>query len=249
MRQLVAEWHKHFTRQANWTTRVRKYLLKRANLPPGARVLEVGSGSGALLTDPLFAAYDMHGVDLDLERLQYGKEMFKGTKMIGSNGYHLPFDAHSFDLVYCHYLLLWCKDPQAILNEMYRVCKIGGFVTSFGEPDYNSRIDYPEVYEKLGRLQNHSLEFQGVNLSIGRRMGDLFISTGLSQVNIGVIGFERMKQSMEDFENEWELIAYDLGGLVPLDDILELRAEAKKLWTEGRSTLFIPTFYAFGVKN
>jgi len=249
MGKIVADWHKHFAQQAGWTTRVRQYLLNRSNLPGDSNVLEVGCGSGALLSDPLFDGYDMVGLDLDLDRLAYCRELISGQKLIGGDGYKLPLKDGSFDLVYCHYLLLWCKDPLAILKEMVRVCRPGGYVMCFGEPDYSSRIDYPEVYQKLGRLQNHSLEFQGVNLAIGRQMGDLCVSSGLSQVNIGVIGFERMKQSMEDFENEWELIAYDLGGLVPLDDILELRAEAKTLWMEGRSTLFIPTFYAFGVKN
>jgi 16S rRNA A1518/A1519 N6-dimethyltransferase RsmA/KsgA/DIM1 with predicted DNA glycosylase/AP lyase activity len=62
MGKIVADWHKHFTQQAGWTTRVRQYLLNRSNLPGDSKVLEVGCGSGALLSDPLFDGYDMVGL-------------------------------------------------------------------------------------------------------------------------------------------------------------------------------------------
>jgi len=249
MRKAVADWHKHFVLQAGWTFQLRNYLLRQIDLPGNARVLEVGCGTGALLSDSAFDGYVMDGVDIDFNRVRFCNDLISNTRVINADGYNLPIKDNSYDLVFCHYLLLWCKNPLKILQEMLRVCKKGGYLMCFGEPDYSSRIDFPQIFQKLGRLQNHSLEFQGVNLSVGRQMGDQLIETGLTYVHTGVMGFERMKQSMEDFEDEWSMIAYDLGGLVPLDEILSMRGEAKKIWMDGRCTLFIPTFYGYGIKS
>ena len=249
MIKAIADWHKHFVLQAGWTFHLRNYLLSQIDLPGNARVLEVGCGTGALLSDSAFDGYVMDGIDLDLDRLRFCDNLISNARVINADGYHLPIQDEAYDLVFSHYLLLWCKQPLDILKEMLRVCKKGGYVMCFGEPDYTSRIDFPQIFQKLGRLQNHSLEFQGVNLSVGRQMGDLLIRSGLSYVHTGVMGFERMKQSIEDFEDEWAMIAYDLGGLVPLDEILAMREEARRVWMEGRCTLFIPTFYGYGIRS
>lgn len=43
------------------------------------------------------------------------------------------------------------------------------------------------------------------------------------------------------------MIAYDLGGLVPVDEILAFKLKARETWLSGRATVFIPTFYAYGM--
>ena len=37
-----------------------------------------------------------------------------------------PFTNASFDLTFCHYLLLWLKDPLSAIKEMKRVTRPGG---------------------------------------------------------------------------------------------------------------------------
>jgi hypothetical protein len=42
------------------------------------------------------------------------------------------------------------------------------------------------------------------------------------------------------------MIAYDLGGMAPMERILEIKEEAMRSWLKGQATIFIPTFYAHG---
>ncbi|NLT19328.1 MAG: hypothetical protein GXY10_08060, partial [Clostridiales bacterium] len=51
--------------------------------------------------------------------------------------------------------------------------------------------------------------------------------------------------SADTFESEWDVVAYDLGGMAPIDKILEMKQEALQSWLKGEATIFIPTFYAF----
>ncbi len=242
----LTDWHRRFKQQGSWTAELRRYLLNIANLGNFSNILDVGCGTGALFPDFETADRTLIGLDIDLPSLVFAKELSQKPGLLCGDGYHLPIRSGLFDLVFCHYLLLWCKEPIAILKEMARVTRKGGMVMCFAEPDYLSRIDHPEVFRKLGRLQNNSLEFQGVNLMIGRQLPALFARCGLKYVHTGVMGGERMKQSQEDFDREWALIAHDLGGLVAEDEILSMREKALETWLAGESTLFVPTFYGYG---
>ncbi len=44
-------WHKRFLQQARWTKSLRDYLFDRAQLPTIAKILEIGCGTGAILSD------------------------------------------------------------------------------------------------------------------------------------------------------------------------------------------------------
>ena len=99
-------------------------------------------------------------------------------------------------------------------------------------------IDYPEIFQKFGEVENRSLEFQGVDLSIGRRMGAMFRGIGLKNVNVGLLAGEWKEPSPEVFDAEWDIIAYDLGGLVPVDEILDFKAKARETWLRAGHCLY-----------
>ena len=95
-------------------------------------------------------------------------------------------------------------------------------------------------------MQNHSLAFQGVDLSIGRKIGWMMREAGLQGVHLGLLAGEWRQPSMDAFESEWDMIGYDLGGMSSGDRILEIKEEAMQSWLKGQATIFIPTFYAHG---
>ncbi|MFZ3070707.1 MAG: methyltransferase domain-containing protein [Anaerolineaceae bacterium] len=242
----LENWHHRYVLQAFWTQNLRQYLLKKIQIQPGNKVLDVGSGTGALFPDFHKRGLDVIGIDNDFERCLFSYPENHSQNIICGDGYALPIASGGYDLTICHYLLLWLKEPQKLLQEMRRVTKPGGHVIAFAEPDYQSRIDYPELFQKIGQFQNHSLAFQGVDLAMGRKLGCMFRNLELDQVGVGLLAGEWKDPTSEMFDTEWNIIAYDLGGFVPVDEILDLKAKAQAAWLEGVATIFIPTFYAYG---
>jgi len=239
-------WHTRFTQQAGWTKNLRNHLMTRFDLPDHPVILDVGCGTGALLPEQENYSDEVYGLDKDFEALKFASQNNDQTQLTCANALAMPFPSNYFDLTFCHYLLMWIANPIKVIHEMVRITKPGGYVVAYAEPDYQARIDHPEIFHNIGLLQNHSLQFQGINLAIGRQLGQIFSHAGLVDVRSGVLAGEWTEQNFEDFEREWAVIAYDLGGLVTPERILELRQEASHAWQEGSITLYIPTLYAFG---
>lgn len=243
----LPDWHDRYLQQAEWTRNLRSFLLNKLSLQSGNSLLEVGSGTGALLKGFQDLRAKPFALDLDLNRLEFAKIHSGMVPAICADGGNIPLADNSFDFTVCHYLLLWASDPKTILSDMVRVTRTGGAVIAFAEPDYASRIDFPEVFDYIGHLQNNSLNFQGIDLKMGRKLGNLFRQSGLIDVKLGLLAGEWRKPSEDVFDAEWNVIAWDLGGFVAVDEIITLKKKAKASWLSGEATVFIPTFYAYGI--
>lgn len=243
----LPDWHERYQLQAGWTKNLRSFLLNKLGVQPGNTLLEVGSGTGALFQDFRSMRAKPFGLDIDLDRMAFAKTKVSHLPGVCGDGVNLPIVTHVFNFTVCHYLLLWASDPLSILKEMVRVTRKGGAVIAFAEPDYASRIDYPEIFAQIGDLQNYSLKFQGIDLKMGRQLGHLFRQSGLDEVKLGLLAGEWREPSEEVFEAEWNVIAWDLGGFVPIEEIILLKGKAKASWLSGEATVFIPTFYAYGI--
>jgi len=167
--------------------------------------------------------------------------------MLCADALTMPIQNGVYDVSLSHYFLMWVKNPLKAITEMRRVTKPGGYVMAFAEPDYSARIDYPDIFKKIGIVQNRSLQFQGVDLEMGRQLSWMFRQAGLNQVQVGLLAGEWKEPNLEVFLHEWEIIAHDMGGLVPIEDILAMKEENQATWLSGQATVFIPTFSAYGM--
>ena len=84
---------------------------------------------------------------------------------------HIPI--RSFDIVYCHFLLLWVNDPLQVVREMARV---GQSVLALAEPDYSQRVDEPAALKPLGEWQTEALTKAGSKSILRREAGRDFLS-------------------------------------------------------------------------
>jgi phosphatidylethanolamine/phosphatidyl-N-methylethanolamine N-methyltransferase len=109
----------------------RRAAIEGMDLRPGARVLEVGVGTGLSL-----AAYprdvSVFGVDLAPEMLdrarrrvaRKGLSQILELKVMDARALDYP-DAH-FDVVVAMYVVSVTPDPERMVSEMLRVCRPGG---------------------------------------------------------------------------------------------------------------------------
>jgi len=241
------DWHARFIQQARWTRDLRTHLFKRAGLEGATRVVEVGCGTGAILND-LTCQAAIHGLDLDASRLSEARLHVPEARLVCGNAQCLPWPAATFDITFCHFLLLWVLDPLQGLREMKRVTRPGGTVLALAEPDYDNRVDRPAPLAPLGRWQAESLRRQGADPGLGRRVADLFQQAGIQLLETGVLREnEDFKPSPAEWEMEWKVMETDLTGLVRRSEIQRMKKLDEQAWHNGERRLYVPTYFAYGL--
>ena len=120
----------------------RKHAVKIINRRRG-RVLEVGVGTGLSLP-----CYDKHltvtGIDLSPEMLSKARARVRRQRLDHVVGLHemdagaLAFPDESFDTVVAMYVMTVVPDPERVMQELERVCAMGGeviLVNHFSQDD------------------------------------------------------------------------------------------------------------------
>lgn len=238
-------WHARYTQQANWTRDLRNYIFDKVHIQDAHRVVEVGCGTGAILSE-LPGLLSVHGLDLNRAALEECRLHTPNASLLQGNALRLPYLNKSFDIVYCHFLLLWVRDPLQAIRDMKRVTRDGGHVIAFAEPNYFARVDGPQELVPLGRWQTESLIQQGANPGIGARLAELFSEAGITIVETGVIQDPKNEPSPDEWEMEWDVIETDLNGWVPEADIQKMKRLDRQARETGRRVLHVPTHFAWG---
>ena len=238
-------WHTRYAQQAKWTRDLRAYLFNKAKLDDASRVLEVGCGTGAILSE-LPDHLSLHGLDLDPAALAECRVHASAASLIRGNALAIPYTDRSFDIVYCHFLLLWVRDPWQALLEMKRVTRSGGNIIAFAEPDYSNRIDKPNELIRVGKWQTESLVNQGADPGLGLRLAGLFFQAGITVIETGTIQSVRKYPGVEEHEMEWAVIEADLAGTVSGAEIQKMKRIDEQAWENGERVLHVPTYFAWG---
>jgi len=239
-------WHTRYIRQSAWTRDLRTYLFEKVGLGGAGRVLEVGCGTGAILST-LETGAALHGLDLDPVALNQCRIHAPAASLVCGNALHLPHPDRTFDITYCHFLLLWTTDPRSALFEMKRVTARHGHILALAEPDYYARRDKPDELAMLGAWQTESLERQGADPGIGARLAGLFHQAGIKLIETGAIqGRGNDALEPDEWENEWAVLESDLAGVIPEKEIRRLKQVDGEAWAGHRRVLDVPTYFAWG---
>lgn len=236
-------WHTRYVQQAKWTHNLRAYIFDKINLTQAHHVLEVGCGTGAILSE-LPTDVHLHGLDIDPAALAQCQVHMRSASLICGNALQLPYSDSSFDVVYCHFLLLWVSDPLQALLEMKRVAR--KYVIAFAEPDYSQRIDKPDELIQLGKWQMDSLRGQGADPGFGARLAESFFQAGIELIETGTIQGMENEASVEDWEIEWDVIEADLAGSHSGEAIQKMKELDKAARERGERVLHVPTYFAWG---
>jgi SAM-dependent methyltransferase len=96
-------------------------FLSRVGLDRRMRILEIGSGRGALLQHLRSQGYDVEGVEINADRIRESRELFGPLPITAVDGTALPFAAGQFDVVISFDVLEHIRNSDGHLREVSRV--------------------------------------------------------------------------------------------------------------------------------
>ena len=228
---------KRYSHQTQWSRPLREYIYGKFSKGVPLSILEVGCGTGSVIrrmTEELSErTARITGIDIDYEAIRYASRKSTESFCTGA-GEALPFPANMFDLVFCHYLLLWVPDPVKILKEMKRVTVSGGICAAMAEPCYAEMTATPESIRDLAVLQRKKLISRGIDPETGSRLAEYFRKAGLSSIDFG----QYKKTAMTDdyLRSEIRQMAEDAG-----QDVFSPEPGPDFEY-------FVPTYFAVAVK-
>ena len=244
-------WHKRFTQQAGWTKEVRRYILQTLRVARTTPLLEVGCGTGAVLNQVYHdGCHRIFGADIAFPGLEFAHTHNPHLRLTCADGFHLPYREHRFTITLCHYFLMWVSDPMAVLREMKRVTRSGGYLVVLAEPDYAAREDEPVELRKLGELQNMALLAMGAHIDLGSQLRNFFEQLELADIHVSMLKPTTIHPTPHDGSLEWQVIAYDLQQLVERGHLNQEQVESFRLQDEHAREesirrLFIPTYFGW----
>ncbi len=165
---------------------------KRAQLKPGAIVLEVGCGrgAGAYLIKKKFQPGLLQAMDLDIQMIRRAPKYLSPEQRVGISFYagdviRLPYRNETLDAIFGFGVLHHVPDWQRALAEIARVLKPGG--------NYFFEELYPSLYQNFitKRILLHPTRnrFLSHHLKQALKASGLELSTSVENKKLGILGF------------------------------------------------------------
>jgi phosphatidylethanolamine/phosphatidyl-N-methylethanolamine N-methyltransferase len=133
-----------------WTRQGRKRAIQSLPFGRGEKVLEVGIGTGLSLglypRDVLVVGVDLSGAMLREARGRSRRRRFGHGRLARMDAGRLAFPTALFDKVLAFHVITVVPDPQAVLQEMKRVCMPGGDIVLVSHFASDNRL--------VGRVEN-----------------------------------------------------------------------------------------------
>jgi SAM-dependent methyltransferase len=138
---------------------VTEALVQYANPQPGMKVLDLASGTGEpaiSLASKVGEDGHVTALDLSAELLQIADQRAEARSLKNfstrqADAQHLPFAAHSFDLITCRFGVMFFENLDVALSEALRVLKPGGRICfaawgPFDQPYWSTTMGIAHKY-------------------------------------------------------------------------------------------------------
>jgi len=134
-------------------------FVRLSGLAPGARVIDMGCGSGAFTELLAARGYTVSGIDIAPKLIALAQAKFPGIEFFAGDAENTPFEAGMFDGVLLSGLAHHFPDPRRLAAEVARVLKPGGRFVAFDPNRMNPfmwlyRDPSSPFYSKLGVTEN-----------------------------------------------------------------------------------------------
>ncbi len=181
--------------------RWRREALRRARLAPGARVLDLGAGTGDLAFEirrrhPQVSAV---AADLTLEMMRVGQRR-GAMDWSAADALRLPFESNTFDAVLSGFLMRNVADVLRALQEQYRVLKPGGRLVILDTTRPQKNILSPFIWMYMhwvipalgGLLTGRREDYRYLIASTEQFLRAERLAALMAVVGFGKIGFRRL---------------------------------------------------------
>jgi len=171
--------------------RQRLQTLKALALNPGEHVVDVGCGTGFLISEMAAMVGEegrLTGIDFSQDMLDVAIERCKALPQVQlqqGSAVDLPLDDAIFDAATCTQTLLYVPDVDKSIAELARVLKIGGRLAVV-ETDWNAAIvnsSDPEMTQKI--FQSFQKPIPNANLPV--KLSPMLRAQGFGAINIEAI--------------------------------------------------------------
>jgi len=157
----------------------RRAVIKRAQLPAGGHLLDLGAGTGDLGREALrqTPGARVTAADFTLAMMRAGQRR-PGPVLhwAAADALHLPFPDHTFDAVVSGFLLRNVSDLSQALAEQYRVLKPGGRLVALDTTRLRPSLLAPFIRFHM----NHVIPLLGTLLT-GQREAYVYFPTSSAQ--------------------------------------------------------------------
>lgn len=193
--QSAKGWNDHTAQIHSWLRQATEAMLDGAAIGHNSRVLDIAAGAGdqtldiAERTGPqgLVLATDLSPAILALAQANAARAGYSQVQTLTADGENLPLEPASFDAAVCRLGLMFFPDPLKGLQEMHRVLRPGGAVSTlvFSRPDKNPCIGMlmATAFKHAGLAPRDPYQPGGL-LSLGKPglIDELFRNAGFKDV-------------------------------------------------------------------
>lgn len=201
-------------KQAQQTAQTRQFFYQQVKWDKAPISIDLGCGTGAISPElsTQIPGNSTIGLDINTHLLNTAVKQNKGNTSLHfllCDAQTLPLRSSIANFVLSHFTLMWIKDRQQAVAEVYRILQSKGVLAAI-EPDYRGRI---EVHDELDSDAKSSypiinaLEKLGADPFTGSHLPVELKNIGFSRTQCGVLAWEYQAASIrEEIKGEARLL-------------------------------------------
>ena len=197
----------------------------------GARILEVGTGTGRISIPLLERGADLIGCDLSAKMLGRQREKYPAARLVQSDAVFLPFSSGQFDCVLVVHVMHLIGPWREALGEFRRVLKAGGAflnVSTYSTVGQSDRVQMRDHWRK--GLESQGVDVRHPGAQSGEELKNELRSLGAQLKEVEVVRFAHIYTLREEL-NRYESRVYSDTWSVP-DAVYQASLAELRLWTE-----------------
>ncbi|WP_232718714.1 class I SAM-dependent methyltransferase [Bacillus sp. FJAT-45037] len=146
-----------------WLGQIHDELKNMSKTWENKKIVDIGCGTGRLLTRGIKEAKRLVGVDLSPQMIEAAMELFKQeqasekSKFMIADAYKLPFSDDEFDVALSTCVMFLLPEPEKGINEMLRVTQSNGEIVMLN-PNVAMNPERAVAYAELHKMSGFEKE-------------------------------------------------------------------------------------------